>query len=58
LVNLEGQPYDVGMAVSALNLSDFSPDDALVVEQMLEPVIMGSEGLLKGGTVILGKVPV
>ena len=31
LVNIEGQPYDVGMAASALNLGDFGPHDVLVV---------------------------
>ncbi|HKJ61573.1 MAG TPA: hypothetical protein VKA94_06205, partial [Hyphomicrobiales bacterium] len=33
IVSLEGQPYDPGMAVSALNIADFNPDDVLVVEQ-------------------------
>ena len=56
IVNLEGQPYDPGMAVSALNISDFGPDDVLVVEQMVEPVVMGPEGLVRGGTVMLAKV--
>lgn len=56
LVNVEGQPYDPGMAASALNLGDFGPDDALLVEQMLEPIIMGPEGLRKQGTVMLRKV--
>lgn len=56
LVNVEGQPYDVGMAASALNLGDFGPDDALLVEQMLEPIIMGPNGLRKQGTVMLRKV--
>jgi len=55
LVNVEGQPYDPGMAASALNLGDFGPDDALLVEQMLEPIIMGPEGLRKQGTVMLRK---
>jgi hypothetical protein len=57
LVNLEGQPYDPGMPVSAVNAGDFGADDALIVEQMLEPVIMASEGLAKSGVVILGKIP-
>lgn len=56
LVNLEGQPYDAGMAASALNLGDFGPDDALLVDQMLEPIIMGPNGLRKEGTVMLRKV--
>ena len=56
LVNLEGQMYDPGMAATALNLEDFNPDDQLVVDQMLEPIIMGSDGLLKTGTVMLRRV--
>jgi len=56
LVNVEGQPYDVGMAVSALNLEDFGPDDVLLVEHMMEPIIMGPNGLRRHGTVMLRKV--
>ena len=56
LVNLEGQAYDSGMAVKAINISDYSTDDVLIIEQMLEPVIMGTEGLLREGTVTLQKV--
>jgi hypothetical protein len=56
IVSLEGQPYDTGMAVSALNIADFGPDDFLVVDQMVEPVVMGPEGLVRGGTVMLAKV--
>lgn len=56
LVNVEGQTYDPGMAVSALNIGDFGPDDQLLVDQMVEPIIMGPEGLRKQGTVMLRKV--
>lgn len=56
LVNVEGHPYDAGMAASALNLGDFGPDDLLLVDQMLEPIIMGPAGLRKQGTVMLRKV--
>ncbi len=56
LVNLEGQPFDPGIAASALNLGDFEPDDNLLVDQMVEPIIMGSEGLKKQGTLMLRKV--
>jgi hypothetical protein len=56
LVNVEGQPFDLGMAASALNIGDFGPDDALLVDQMVEPIIMGPEGLKKQGTVMLRKV--
>lgn len=56
LVNVEGQPFDIGMAASALNIGDFEPDDILLVDQMIEPIIMGVEGLKKQGTVMLRKV--
>ena len=56
LVNVDGQPYDAGMAASALNLGDFDPDDILLVDQMVEPIIMGPNGLRKQGTVMLRKV--
>ncbi len=58
LVNVEGHPYDPGMAASALNLGDFGPDDVLLVDQMLEPIIMGPSGLRKQGTVMLRKAQV
>ena len=54
-INLEGQPYDPGVAATALNIADFGPDDRLVVEQMIEPIVMGSEGIVKPGTVMLRK---
>ncbi len=56
LVNIEGQQYDSGMAVSALNSADFAPDDILIVEQMVEPIVMGPDGLIRSGTVMLAKV--
>lgn len=55
LVNLEGQPYDVGHAATPLNLEDFDPGESLIVTQMIEPVIMGVNGLVAPGTVMLGK---
>ncbi|CAI0812781.1 MULTISPECIES: hypothetical protein [Enterobacterales] len=56
LVNIEGQVFDSGMAASALNIGDFGPDDVLVVDHMIEPIIMGTNGLRKQGTVMLKKV--
>lgn len=55
LVTLEGQPYDPGMAVTALNGEDFDPDERLVVEGMIEPVVMGVDGVRRPGVVTLGK---
>ena len=56
IVNVEGQPFDPGMAASALNVGDFEADDVLLVDQMVEPIIMGSEGLKRPGTVTLRKM--
>lgn len=56
VVNVEGQLFDPGIAASALNLADFAPDDKLIVDQMIEPIIMGVSGLKKEGTVMLRKV--
>jgi len=55
LVNVEGQMFDPGMAASALNIGDLGPEEVLMVDQMVEPIIMGPEGLKKQGTVMLRK---
>ena len=54
-MSLEGQSYDPGMAVSALNIADFGPDDVLIIDQTVEPIVMGPDGLVRGGTVMLAK---
>jgi hypothetical protein len=51
LVDVEGRPYDPGIAASALNIGDFSPDDDLLVDQMVEPIIMSQDGIKRTGTV-------
>ena len=55
LVNLENQPYEIGAAVKAINIDDFSSDDELIIDQMIEPIIMTDHGIFKTGTVILRK---
>ena len=55
LVVTEGERYDAGMAATPLNIEDFSAEEELVVEQMLEPIIMGPYGIVKTGTVVLRK---
>jgi len=54
LVNLEGQPYAIGIAAAVLNLDEYSPADDLVVEQMIEPVIMGPGGIVRAGKAMVG----
>ena len=56
IVNVEGHPFDPGVAATPLNIEEFEADDTLVVDQMLEPIIMGDEGVIRTGTVILRKV--
>ena len=56
IVNVEGHSFDAGMAATPLNIGEFGPEEDLVVEQMLEPIIMGPEGLVRTGTVTLRKV--
>ncbi len=55
IINVENRPYDPGMAATPLNIEDFSTDDDLVVEQMIEPIIMGRTSLVQTGTVTLRK---
>ena len=55
LVNLEGQPYDPGMAVTPLNIDEFEIEDRLYVDQTIEPIIMQQDKVIKTGTVILGR---
>jgi hypothetical protein len=56
IANVEGYPFDPGIAATPLNIEEFEPEDTLVVDQMLEPIIMGKDGLVKMGTITLRKV--
>ncbi len=53
IVNVEGKKYDTGMAVTAINLDEYENESNLIVEKMLEPIIMGPDGLERTGTVTL-----
>ena len=56
IVNVEGSAFDPGIAATPLNIEEFGSEEALVVDQMLEPIIMGPEGVIRTGTVTLKKV--
>jgi len=56
IVNVEGHPFDPGMAATPLNIDEFDVEDTLCVDQMIEPIILDREGLVKTGTVTLRKV--
>lgn len=53
LVSLEGQPYEMGIAADVLNLDEYSPGDDLIIDQMIEPVIMGPDGIVKTGKALV-----
>ena len=56
IVNLEGHPYDPGMAAAPVNLEEFDVDDSLEVSLMVEPIIMDGTVLVKRGKVSLRRV--
>ncbi|NLV45897.1 MAG: hypothetical protein GXY07_15520 [Candidatus Hydrogenedentes bacterium] len=56
IVNVEGHSYEQGMAVTPLNIEEFEVEDLLMVDQMLEPIIVGDNGVVKTGTVMLRKL--
>lgn len=56
IVTIEGQPFEPGMAATPLNLEDFEDGDILFVDQMLEPIVMGNNGVLRTGTMMLRKL--
>lgn len=55
IVNVEGESFDPGMAATPLNIEEFEASEVLVVDQMLEPIIMDDEGIVRTGTVTLRK---
>ena len=56
LVNVEGLAFDPGLAARPVNIEEFDPIDNLAVDQMLEPIIMGPNGIMRTGTIKLKKV--
>jgi len=56
-VDLTGQRYDVGMAVTPLNLEDFPdrPEAHFRIAQMVEPIVMEGGEIRRAGTVMLGE---
>ena len=56
VVNVEGLPWDPGMAVTAVNRADFEVDDVLEVNLMLEPILMEGTVLVKTGKVTLRRI--
>jgi hypothetical protein len=55
LVDLQGQDYDPGMPVRVLNIDEFGPGTPLTVQQMVEPIVMGPNGVERTGAVLVGE---
>ena len=55
IVDVQGQRFDPGVAATPLNGGDFGAEDALVIDRMIEPIIMGPDGVVRPGTVMLKK---
>ena len=56
IIDLTGQVFDPGMAVTPLNIEDFEAEDQLFIAQMMEPIIMKDDRIQKTGTVMLGRI--
>ncbi len=55
IINLVDQPYEIGAAVNPININEFMQTDELEIEQMIEPIVMWNEKVLRTGTVLLRK---
>ena len=53
VLDLSRQPYSVGLPVQAMNLGEFDEDEALIITQTIEPVIMLDGRVLKTGMVMV-----
>lgn len=51
-----GDLYDDGYPIVPLNSDEFEKDDVLYIEQMIEPIILTTDGkVVRQGTAILGR---
>lgn len=56
--SFEGTDYDEGLPVVPLNADEFEKSDILMIQQTIEPAIIGANGnAIKQGSVILTKKP-
>lgn len=53
VVSLEGKAYSEGQPVSVVNSDEFEGLDHLIIEQMVEPILMGPDGVYRAGSVRL-----
>lgn len=55
-IDVTGHEYDPGLPVEPINMEEFTENDELIIEVMLEPVvkIKDSTEIIKKGIVVLG----
>lgn len=56
VLDLSGQPYSVGLPVQAINIEEFDEDEALVITQTIEPVIMMAGRVQRIGMVMVDRI--
>jgi hypothetical protein len=55
IIDVKGKEFSADMPAIPVNIQEFNEDDVLVIDQMLEPIIMNGETILKTGSVVLKK---
>lgn len=54
VINISNEIYDPGMALTPINIDEFTEGERLIVDYMVEPIIMDENGnIVKTGTAIL-----
>lgn len=56
LVVLDGSAFGPELPAQAINAADFGPNDKLEIAQTLEPVVMGPEGVVRAGSVMVRRI--
>lgn len=59
ILKCENMDYEEGLPLSALNADEFTKEDALVIQQIIEPAIINTTtgNAIRMGSVILAKKP-
>lgn len=56
IIDLKGQEFSAAATPAfPVNLQEFSEDDVLIIDQILEPMILSGDKILNAGTVVLKK---
>lgn len=53
VINYDGKRFEIGMAVTPINIDEFEEGKDLYIDRMVEPIIMDNGKIIKTGSVIL-----